>query len=75
MGRFSDGISVINRGLDLKPVEPEKAYFNRAIAREALNDLQGAYEDYRMASELKPSWLMPQQEMARFVVHKKTAMD
>ena len=38
---------------------------------EALDDLQGAYMDFRKASELKPDWEMPKKEMSRFVVEKK----
>ena len=67
-GRDGDGISDIDRGLGLDTTEPEKAYFNRAIAKERLNDLKGAYEDYQKALELKPDWGMPQAELTRFRV-------
>jgi len=65
---FAGGIAEIDQGLALKSEEPEKAYFNRAIAREHLGDIKGAYLDYRTASELKPQWEAPRQEMARFTV-------
>jgi len=70
-GHDTDAIADISRGLTFNPVEPEKAYFNRAIAEERLNDLKAAYYDYRKALELKPSWTMPQTELTRFTVVEK----
>jgi tetratricopeptide (TPR) repeat protein len=57
-----------SRGLALRPNEPEKALFNRAIAREALGDTTGAYADYLKASELAPNWTAPKFELKRFTV-------
>ena len=67
-GHDAAGIAEIDRGLAFKPGEPEKAYFNRALAEERLNDLKGAYYDYKRAAELKPGWVMAQSELARFTV-------
>jgi tetratricopeptide (TPR) repeat protein len=67
-GHDAAGIAEIDRGLALNPSEPEKAYFNRALAKERLNDLKGAYYDYKRAAELKPDWVMAQTELARFTV-------
>ena len=67
-GRDSDGISDINKGIGLNTTEPEKAYFNRALAKERLNDIKGAYLDYQKAVQLKPNWTMAQTELARFHV-------
>lgn len=67
-GRDADGIAEIDKGLALGPMEPEKAYFNRAVAEERLGDLKSAYNDYRRALELKPDWSLPQTELARFRV-------
>ncbi len=67
-GMDADGIAQIDHGLSFNPTEPEKAYFNRAVAEEQLNDLNGAYKDYRRALELKPGWNMAQTELARFTV-------
>lgn len=68
--RYADGIVDINRGLALGPEEPEKAYFNRALAYEGLDDEKRAYFDYRKAVELKPDWMAPQQELLRFTVSR-----
>jgi tetratricopeptide (TPR) repeat protein len=65
---FADGIIDIDRGLALGPEEPEKAYFNRALADEGLDDVKAAYFDYSRAAELKPTWTPPRTELARFTV-------
>jgi tetratricopeptide (TPR) repeat protein len=70
-GHDADGIAEINKGLAFNPAQPEKAYFNRAVAEERLNDLKAAYFDYKKASELKPDWDMPKAELARFSVTVK----
>lgn len=66
--RYAEGIADIDRGLPLRPDEPEKAYYNRAIADEALDNVKQAYFDYLKASELKPTWTAPKTELARFTV-------
>ena len=65
---YADAISDIDRGLELKSGEPEKAYFNRGLAEEGLDDIQAAYRDYIHASELKPEWQVPRNELARFSI-------
>jgi len=70
-GREADGIADIDKGLALGASEPEKAYYNRAIAKEQTGDLKGAYYDYLKASELKPDWDAPKAELARFTVVAK----
>jgi tetratricopeptide (TPR) repeat protein len=64
--QYADAIADIDRGLALGPDQPEKAYFNRAIADEHLDDLKAAYQDYLRASELNPNWALPKEELARF---------
>lgn len=68
MHRYADGIVDLEKGLGLVPEEPEKAYYNRALAREGMGDIKGAYFDYRKAVELKPDWEDPQRELTRFTV-------
>jgi tetratricopeptide (TPR) repeat protein len=65
---FAEGIADIDHGLALGPEEPEKAYFNRALADEGLDDVKAAYFDYSKAAELKPTWAPPRTELARFTV-------
>lgn len=66
--RWQEGLTYMNRALALGVSEPEKAYFNRAIAEEGLDNERAAYFDYRHAVELKPDWPAPQQELLRFTV-------
>jgi len=71
--RWADGVADIDHGLALSPQEPEKAYYNRALAKERLDDVKGAYLDYRKAAELSPKWDLPQAELKRFNVTLKPA--
>jgi tetratricopeptide (TPR) repeat protein len=68
LGHFADGIADIDKGLPLGPDEPEKAYYNRALAEEFLDDEKAAYFDYLKAQELNPHWDAPKQELTRFTV-------
>ena len=67
-GRFQEGLADTERGLALGLSEPERAYFNRAMAREWMDDEKGAYLDYRKAAELNPKWALPREQLARFTV-------
>ena len=68
---FTDAIADIDRGLTLNPAEPEKAYFNRGLANEGLDNIPAAYRDYSRAAELKPGWTPPLNELSRFTVTNK----
>jgi tetratricopeptide (TPR) repeat protein len=69
--RFAEGIAEIEKGLAMGLREPWKAYFNRAIAREGMNDVRGAYQDYSRALELRPGWALAQNELSRFTVRSR----
>jgi tetratricopeptide (TPR) repeat protein len=62
------GVNDITSGLALGSQEPEKAYYNRALGYENLGDEKDAYYDYLKASELKPDWADPRNELTRFTV-------
>lgn len=66
--RYQEGLSDIDKGLALGVKEPEKVYFNRALAYEGLDDEKSAYFAYKKALELKPGWALPQHELMRFTV-------
>ena len=68
--RFAEGLAEIDRGLAMNPEEPEKAYYNRALANEGLDDMKAAYLDYMKALELAPNWEDPRRELARFTVEQ-----
>jgi tetratricopeptide (TPR) repeat protein len=69
--RYAEAVAAVDRGLSLGPSEPEKAYFNRATARELIGDVPGAYADYSKAVELAPNWVPPRDELKRFKVEPK----
>jgi tetratricopeptide (TPR) repeat protein len=69
--QYAQGIADIDRGLPLGSEEPEKAWYNRGLAHEGLNDETAAYHDYMKAAELKPAWTAPKVELTRFTVHTR----
>jgi tetratricopeptide (TPR) repeat protein len=69
--RYAEGLADLNKALELGVQEPEKAYYNRALAFEGLDNMKAAYFDYQKAVELKPEWNMPRQELARFTVERR----
>jgi tetratricopeptide (TPR) repeat protein len=73
--RYLEGLTEIDRGLGMNPEEPEKAYYNRALANEGLDDMKGAYLDYMKALELAPNWDAPRRELARFTVENPKIAD
>lgn len=69
--RYAQGVADINKALQLGVEEPEKAYYNRALAYEGLDDMKAAYFDYQRALELKPDWDQPKKELSRFTVERR----
>lgn len=69
--RFEQSLADINKALALGLDEPEKAYYNRALAYEWLDDPKAAYFDYQKALELSPEWELPKQQLARFTVTRR----
>lgn len=66
--RHADSLPDINRALELGVTEPAKAYYNRALAYEGMDDAKSAYLDYRKAVEIAPEWPAPREELTRFSV-------
>ena len=71
--RYQDGISDIDKGLNLGTQEPAKAYYNRAVAFEGIDDEKSAYLDYQQALVLDPDWDLPKRELLRFTVTRREA--
>lgn len=65
--QYGPAIISLTRAMQLNVSEPYKAYYNRGVAREALGNLQGAYEDYQAALQMEPEWGPANAEIARFV--------
>lgn len=66
--RYREGEAEITRGIEMGTQQAEKAYYNRAMARERMDDLKGAYLDYAKAAELAPQWADPAHELTRFTL-------
>lgn len=69
--KYAEGLSEIDRGMALGVDEPEKAWYNRAIAYEAMGDMKQAYLAYQQAVALAPEWNEPQLQLTRFSVTRK----
>lgn len=67
-GRYADSLPDLDKGISLGIEEPAKAYFNRALAHEGLDDMKSAYFDYQKAVELSPDWTAPKEQLTRFKV-------
>jgi tetratricopeptide (TPR) repeat protein len=69
--RYREALSDLDKGLSLGLKEPAKAYFNRGVAHEGLDDETSAYQDYEQALVLQPGWELPQRELLRFTVTRR----
>lgn len=69
--RYAESLPDLNKAISLGVQEPAKAYYNRALAYEALDDVKSAYFDYQKAVELSPDWQAPKDELVRFHVSSK----
>ena len=72
--RYKEALADIDKALSLGLHEPAKAYYNRAIAYEGLDDETQAYLDYQQALVLNPGWELPQHELLRFTVTRRDAL-
>lgn len=66
--RWAQSLPDINKAIELGVQEPAKAYYNRALAYEGLDDAKSAYFDYQKALELQPDWDAPREQLTRFSV-------
>jgi tetratricopeptide (TPR) repeat protein len=69
--KFTEAKAQFERSLELGIAEPWKAYYNRAVAYEGLNDARSAYRDYQKALELNPNWEAPAAQLTRFRVVRR----
>jgi tetratricopeptide (TPR) repeat protein len=71
--RYAEAVPLITKGLALGTKQAENAYYDRAVAYEALGNIQGAYEDYSKAVAIKPDFVRASDELKRFrIVDKPT---
>jgi tetratricopeptide (TPR) repeat protein len=69
--RYAESLADLNKGLELGVQEPAKAYYNRALAHEGLEDAKSAYFDYQKAVEIQPEWAAPREQLSRFSVSRR----
>ncbi|MBV9997230.1 MAG: hypothetical protein JO127_18655 [Caulobacteraceae bacterium] len=69
--RYQDAVADLTKALSLGTEAPEKAYFNRALAYEAMDDEKSAYFDFLQAETLAPNWPLPKKELLRFTVTRR----
>jgi len=69
--RYAESLPDINKGIELGVEEPAKAYYNRALAYEGVDDPKAAYFDYQKALELHPNWELPKMQLTRFTVTRR----
>lgn len=69
--RYAEAIADITKGLGLGTKEPQHAYYDRAVASEAIGNLQGAYDDYRKALAIAPDFAPASDELKRFKIVEK----
>ena len=68
---YDEAIASIDKGLALGTKRPQNAYYDRAIANEALGHIRQAYEDFRQALALAPGFDLAAQQLKRFKVVEK----
>jgi tetratricopeptide (TPR) repeat protein len=69
-GRYQDVINLANTTLNDTISEPvlEESFYWRALAREAIGDLQGAIDDFRQSVNLNPNFAPGWDQLARLGV-------
>lgn len=65
---YPNALEALTTAIGLQSSDLHAAYYNRAIAKEKLGDVQGAYFDFLKAVELKPEWELAQWQLSRFEV-------
>lgn len=69
--RYKEALTALNKGIALGANKLQIAYYDRAIVNEALGNVRGAYEDYKMATQIEPGFVLASMQLARFkVVHR-----
>lgn len=64
--RYDDALKDADRAVQLHPVRIEVAYYNRAMANEALGNVRAAYDDYSAAVRAEPRFVAAKDQLSRF---------
>ena len=65
---YENALKSLDLAIEYGSADLHAAYYNRALAREQLKDVEGAYYDFKMALELKPDWELAEWQLSRFEV-------
>lgn len=68
---YRAALADFDKGLQLNANKPEIAYYDRAIANEALGNIRDAYIDYKKAVEIRPDFALATQQLSRFKVVRR----
>lgn len=61
--RYPEALADIDQGLAFGPPNPARAWFNRGMAHEGLNDPRAAAADYQKALALRPDWPLAKERL------------
>ena len=68
MKRFDEALESLNTALRMKPAREEIAYYNRALAEEALGNIRAAYDDLKQATSIQPNFKEASEQLKRYKV-------
>jgi tetratricopeptide (TPR) repeat protein len=66
--RYDEAVVSSGKAIALKPRQSELAYYNRAVAEEALGNLRDAYDDLKQAVSIEPAFTAASEDLKRFRV-------
>jgi tetratricopeptide (TPR) repeat protein len=66
--RYSEALRDADQAVALHPARIEIAYYNRALANEALGNVGAAYQDYKAALQAEPQFKAAAERLAHFHV-------
>ena len=68
MSDYDRALETLTEAIEMNPADVHSAYYNRALVREQLGDLNGAYLDLKKSLEFKPDFDLALRQLDRFVV-------
>ena len=66
--RYEVAIADLDKAIDFDTPDLQIVFYNRAMAKELLGDIRGAYLDYKKAVEVDPKFKLASDELSRFTV-------
>jgi tetratricopeptide (TPR) repeat protein len=65
---YNAALASLEKAIELDSQDLYAAYYNRAIAREQMGDVEGAYFDFVKSKELNPGFAATDRQLSRFTV-------